>query len=149
MATSQADFHEDVIALPPTSPREDLRLALADPLTASSLAGVWWPQSHDLATEVADLVDHFPGDTQVMRVLFSRPDWSETPRSVNVGRGRLKVGSFPHDDTHLVILTMSDRTRSYLLVVPPEDAHGAEVMAHGLAGQDYRDAAAWLSVAGT
>jgi hypothetical protein len=84
------------------------------------LDGGWWPRSRHLAQELADLVDHFPARRgRITRALFSPPDWDPAPRRVPVRGGYVRVGSFPRDDTHLIHLTMSDRTVLQLLVVPP------------------------------
>src|SRR5690349_425847 len=82
-----------------------LRLHLAPDSSDSLLDGAWWPHSHDLETELADLVDHFPPEVgRVSRVLFSRPDWQTHPRHIQVERGMMKTGSFPSDDSHVVLL---------------------------------------------
>ena len=70
-----------------------------------------------------DLVDHFPHLVgRPSRLLFSRPDWEdggEPPvRRLPVASGVVKVGSFPGDDTHEMVLVMSSRERLRLLVVP-------------------------------
>jgi hypothetical protein len=84
------------------------------------LDGAWWPQSRDLAVEVADLVDHFPlAYGRVVRALYSPPDWDSRPRRIPASGRDVKVGCFPRDDTHQIDLTMSDRTVLRMLVVPP------------------------------
>lgn len=84
------------------------------------LDGGWWPQSRDLALELADLVDHFPpGLGRIMRAVYSPPDWDTAPRRIATSHGYVKVGSFPRDDTHLVYLKTSDRKVLRILVVPP------------------------------
>lgn len=115
MTTSNSPTHR-----PATGTRAPLRVRLADPDPRNTLDGGWWPQSRDLAVELADLVDHFPGDgARIARALFSPPDWEPAPRRIPVARGYIKAGSFPADDTHLLTLAMSDRTRLRILVVPP------------------------------
>ncbi len=85
------------------------------------LDGGWWPQSRDLTVELADLVNHFPAKLgRIVRVLFSPPDWDDAPKRVPTARGYVKVGFDPHDDTHVVVLTTSDRQELCVLVVPPE-----------------------------
>jgi hypothetical protein len=98
--------------------------------------GAWWPRSRDLNREAADLVDHFPAERgRINRLLFSRPDWDESSkdgrgvRSIAAARGRVKVGSFPSDDTHVMILQLSDGKRLTLLVVPPQHPMGQQAMA--------------------
>lgn len=98
---------------------------------ADRLDGGWWPQSRDLAVELADLVDHFPPECgRVVRALFSPPDWDPAPRRVPVASGYVKVGSFPRDDTHVIVLKTSDRTVLHVLVVPPAFSadQGAEAL---------------------
>jgi len=117
MTTSNGPIHPS--ELPPMG-RGPLRLNMAEHPGKNRLDGAWWPQSRDLAVELADLVDHFPPRFgRVARALFSPPDWDPGPRRVPVAGGYVKVGSFPLDDSHLINLTMSDRTVLHLLVVPP------------------------------
>ncbi|HEU5037652.1 MAG TPA: DUF5994 family protein [Nocardioides sp.] len=111
--------------------RGPLRLRLADHPGEDRLDGGWWPRSRDLGVELADLVEHFPPQLgRIARALFSPPDWDPAPRRIPVGRGYLKVGSFPRDDTHLIILTTTDRTVLHVLVVPPgfTEGQGAEAL---------------------
>jgi hypothetical protein len=59
--------------------------------------------------------------------LFSRPDWDSVAgapsvRKIRAARGMVKVGSFPSDDTHLVVLSMATGDRLRLLVVPHDTA---------------------------
>lgn len=111
--------------------REPLRLRMAESPGRDRLDGGWWPQSRDLAVELADLVDHFPADLgRIVRAGYSPPDWDPAPRRVPVAGGYVKVGSFPRDDTHLINLTISNRTVLRVLVVPPgfSTAQGGEAM---------------------
>jgi len=110
--------------------RGPLRLNMAED-SGKRLDGAWWPQSRDLAVELADLVDHCPPRFgRIVRAVFSPPDWDPGPRRIPVGGGYVKVGSFPRDDSHLIHLTMSDRTVLYVLVVPPgfTDDQGDEAL---------------------
>jgi hypothetical protein len=93
--------------------------------------GAWWPRSRDLQREAADLVDHFPPEGgRISRLLFSRPDWDVPPTAtdgvhkIHAARGWVKTGSFPSDDTNLMILTMSDGRRLKLLVIPHDTPAG-------------------------
>ena len=124
--------------------RMPLRLALADPGAAGSLTGVWWPQSRSIDAEVGDLVDNYPAG-HVSRVLFSRPDWDTHPRSVPLRDRRLKTGSFPSDDTQLIVLTMADFSIKRILVVPPTHPRGDALMQLDLSGRDHHDAQALLA----
>lgn len=111
--------------------RRPLRLRMGRTTGVDRLDGAWWPQSRDLAVELADLVDHFPAEHgRVVRALFSPPDWDPAPRRIPVATGYVKVGSFPRDDTHVIELKTSDRTVLHVLVVPPglTDDQGAEAL---------------------
>lgn len=103
--------------------RVGLRLRISEQPGRDALDGAWWPQSRDLAVELADLVDHFPSEQgRIVRALYSPPDWDSPPRRVPVAGGYVKVGCFPRDDTHVLDLRMSQRARRQalrLLVVPP------------------------------
>lgn len=113
------------------SSRGPLRLRMAARGDGNQVDGGWWPQSRDLAVELADLVDHFPVRLgRIVRALVSPPDWDPAPRRIPVAGGYVKVGSFPRDDTHLIHLRTSDRTMLRVLVVPPDftDDQGAEAL---------------------
>jgi hypothetical protein len=117
MSTSNGPIPTSEIATPTRRP---LRLRMARHPGRSHLDGGWWPQSRELAVEIADLVDHFPAELgRIVRVLASPPDWEPFPRRLPVTGGYVKVGSFPRDDTHLIYLKTSDRTMLRVLVVPP------------------------------
>jgi hypothetical protein len=111
------------------SDRVALRIELRSDPVPGDLDGAWWPQSRDLQVEAADLVDNVPGESlRIQRLLFSRPDWDDAvvdgrgTRRIHARRGPVKVGSFPSDDTHLMILAMAAGHRLRLLVVPSDSA---------------------------
>jgi len=105
----------------PLPARQPLRLRMVEEPGSQPLDGGWWPQSRDLTVELGDLVDNFPAKLgRIVRVLFSPPDWDDAPKRVPTARGYVKVGFDPHDDTHVVVLTTSDRQELCVLVVPPE-----------------------------
>ena len=128
--------------------RVPLRLVLKDSGVVGSLDGIWWPHSRDIAAELRELVNRFPAG-RISRILFSRPDWDTHPRAVQLGGRRMKTGSFPSDDTHLIVLTMADYTVMRLLIVPPDHASGESLMRLDLAGLDHHDARALLSTGGS
>lgn len=108
-----------------------LRLRLAAHLGSNSLDGGWWPRSRDLGTELAELVDQFPAELgRITQVRVSPTDWGTRPRTVQVARGMVRVGSFATDDAHVAHLTTSNRTLLRLLVVPPDltDYQGEEAL---------------------
>lgn len=119
---------------PATSPtghdREPLRLMLSPSTGSGAHDGAWWPQSRDLDLELADLVDNLPtANGRVSRALFSRPDWDGQPRKVAVAGRQVKTGSFPADDTHLIVLRLSSGVQLRLLVVPAGHPAGDQAMA--------------------
>jgi len=97
-----------------------------------TLDGGWWPQSRDLAVELADLVDHFPSALgSVQHAVYSPPDWdSVPPRRVRVRDGWVQIDAVPQDDTHVVLLRTSQRLTLRLLVVPSDFSadQGAEAL---------------------
>ncbi len=102
-----------------------LRLQLSAAPGRDRLDGAWWPYSRDLESEMSDLVQRFPpSQAQISRAVYSRPDWDTAPRKITAGRRVLKVGSFPRDDTHVLIVQLSDGKRLTLLVVPPDFTPG-------------------------
>ena len=105
----------------PISRRDPLRLTLAAQPMPGKLGGAWWPQSRDLAAELADLVDNLPEVRgRILRGLFSRPDWDLTLRKIDIKRGVMKVGSFLSDNTHLMTLDV----RRTITVDPARRAAG-------------------------
>lgn len=124
---------------PSPIPREALRLRLVAEPSLGSPDGAWWPRSRDLQIEAADLVDNFPTAVgRIQRLLFSRPDWDVSTtaragvRSIVAARGRVKVGSFPSDDTHLMIAAMASGQRLRLLVIPSNTSRvEGERLLHG------------------
>jgi hypothetical protein len=112
--------------------RVPLRLELRRVGLPGHVDGAWWPQTRALRVEAADLVDHFPPEVgRVNRLLFSRPDWDDGVvdgrgvRRIQAARGPVKVGSFPRDDTHQMILSMASGRQLRLLVIP-SNAEGSE-----------------------
>ena len=103
-----------------------LRIRMGHGAQSGPLDGAWWPRSRDLQAEVADLVDHFPANTgHITRLVFTRPDWdgqtaTTSAHKIRSARGLVNVGSFPHDDTHRMVLGLSSGARITLMVVPPE-----------------------------
>lgn len=107
-----------------TAVSTDIRIRLDNSFSSGPLDGAWWPRSRNLQDEAAALIDHFPHRVgRISRLLFSRPDWDlvagePSVRKIRAARGMVKVGSFPSDDTHLVVLSMATGDRLRLLVVP-------------------------------
>ncbi len=106
--------------------RVPLRIRLDNSFQSGPVDGAWWPQSRDLQAEAADLVDHLPELVgRVERLLFSRPDWdavagAPSARRIQSHQGPIEVGSFPSDDTHVMVVKMLGGQRLRLLVVPSD-----------------------------
>ena len=84
-------------------------------------AGAWWPESRQLDEELGALVALWPPEHgRIVRVLYSPPDWDDHPRSVAVPGRRIKTGSFPHDDTHQLTLSLLDGQRRAITVIPSD-----------------------------
>lgn len=134
--------------VPLTATRLPLRLRVSPHPRSARIDGGWWPQSRDLAIELADLVDHFPSDEgRIVRAVYSAPDWDTRARRIKVARGYVKAGSFPGDDTHVLHVRTSNRTALDLLVVPPglSDAQGEEAMLAAATPGNSRTAVALLA----
>ena len=120
MTTSQQDH---------SATRPDLRLLLTPTPATGPVDGGWWPRSRDIDVELRELVDQLPADVgRVSRALYSPPDWDASPRSVRVEHGWVKTGSFPRDDTHLMVLRLSRQSSIQLLVVPPDHPEGQDAL---------------------
>jgi hypothetical protein len=101
--------------------RVPLRLRLSDPERPHPLDGGWWPQSRNLTAELADLVNNFPPErARIVRALYSPPDWPDAPKRVPTARGYIETGFSKGDDSHVMMLTTSDRRKLCLVVIPPE-----------------------------
>ena len=102
--------------------KHPLRLQLSTSIGRGALDGAWWPYSRDLAVEAVELVDHFPaGFDRICHVAYSTPDWDVGRRRLTATKGIVRLGSFPHDDTHRVILVGVSASAGeilQLLVVP-------------------------------
>jgi hypothetical protein len=111
---------------PAAAQRVALRICVDNDYRSGPVDGAWWPQSRDLQAESIDLVENFPHHLGRIRgLLYSPPDWDvvEFPpgaRHIRTRRGFVEVGSFPSDDTHLMIVTMRSGQRHRLLVIPTD-----------------------------
>jgi hypothetical protein len=112
------------------------RLALSDSFGLGPLDGAWWPRSRDLQAEVSALVDQYPKERgHIDRLLYSRPDWDSTPRKITAERGFVKLGGFPEDDSHLMVISLSSAKRVRLLVIPFDtDPTRAEALLRAASG---------------
>jgi hypothetical protein len=106
---------------PTTPPAAPSRFSLRPTFDRRFPDGAWWPESRRLDGELDELFALWPPDRgRIIRVLYSPPDWEDRPRSVAVPGRRVKTGSFPHDDTHQLTLSMMDGERRSITVIPPD-----------------------------
>ena len=114
-----------------TATREPLRLVLGDPSDTSRLDGAWWPQSHDLAVEFADLAENLPDRFgRIVNVAHSKSGWDPSPTWLPADRGRLvRARTFIGTaDPDRVLLRLENHRSLDIMVVPPEfDAESASV----------------------
>ena len=107
-----------------------------------SADGAWWPASRSLTDELPAFFAAWPPERgRIYRILYSPPDWDDRPHSVPVSGRRVKTGSFPRDDTHVLTVTLSDRTQRIITVIAPDtspDEAGRIIGDVGAA--DHRDA---------
>ena len=61
-----------------------------------------------------------PVERRITRVLDSPRDWQDHPRSVQVSGWRVKTGAFPRDDTNALGLSLLNRRRRWITVIPAE-----------------------------
>lgn len=116
------------------APRTPARFALRPVFDRRSPDGAWWPENRRLGDQLGELFALWPaGRGSIIRVLYSPPDWEDRPRSVAVPGRRIKTGSFPHDDTHQLTLSMFDGERRSITVIPPDTpAQDAEAALTGV-----------------
>ncbi len=82
--------------------------------------GAWWPRSRSLAHELAGFFEAWPPERgRIQRILYSSPDWDDHPHSVTVPGRRVKTGTFPREDTHVLTVSMADRSDHVITVVDP------------------------------
>jgi hypothetical protein len=98
-----------------------LRFALRPDSDRQLPDGAWWPESRRLGDQLGHLFALWPLEAgRITRVLYSPPDWEDHPRSVSVPGRWVKTGSFPHDDTRRLTLSLRDGRRRSITVIPPD-----------------------------
>jgi hypothetical protein len=104
-----------------------VRLSVKTTLGEGRLDGAWWPRSRDLTVELQALADQWPQEFgRIARVLYSDADWENPPRRIYAQQAIVPAASFPHEDTHELILTLAGNRRRVQLLVIPADATAAE-----------------------
>jgi hypothetical protein len=125
---------------PTPAERVPLRLHLDNSFQSGPLDGAWWPQSRDSSNR-----GRRPRGSLSRS---GRPGLAAAVLRSRLGRGQrcpehppdpgraVKVGSFPSDDTHVMIVTMSSGQRLRLLVVPADTEPGLASRAMQQAADD-------------
>lgn len=99
----------------------DTRFALRPASSRRRPDGAWWPENRRLSDQLGSLFASWPPDRgRIIRVLYSPPDWDDHPRSVAVPGRRVKTGSFPGDDTHVLTMSLLDGSRRWISVIAPD-----------------------------
>jgi hypothetical protein len=121
--------HGTMTLTPETAPRAPIRLVLSDSVNTGRLDGAWWPQSHDLVVEFADLAENLPDRFgRIINIAHSKSGWDPSPTWLPVGRGQLvRTRAFLGTaDPNRVLLRLDNHRSIDLMVVPPElDAESA------------------------
>lgn len=88
----------------------------------SAFDGAWFPRSHDLATELPELIAELERrDVQVERFTYALDGWRPVARKIVVNGRIVRAGGFRSMNPLVVCLTWDGGTRrADLLVVPPE-----------------------------
>ncbi|WP_007514003.1 DUF5994 family protein [Pseudofrankia saprophytica] len=131
----------------------ELRLSLAPARGRESFDGAWWPRTWHLASELPPLVAALSATGEAPgRMSVNGDIWTDIPRVLpRPGRPPLRISWFRALDPHTVTLGGANRTRLFLLVIPPDAAPeaGEEVLQmaatgrlSGPAGQILRHAGA-------
>lgn len=114
-------------------------------------SGAWWPESRSLTDQLGGLFQAWPDEQgRIIRVLYSPPDWDDHPHAVEVPGRRIKTGSFPHDDTHELILSLLDGRRRTITVIPPGTSakRAGEILEGFRAGQGRAEQPVWENEGG-
>jgi hypothetical protein len=88
----------------------------------SAFDGAWFPRSHDLATEVPELIAELDRrGVRVERFTYALDAWAPVPRKIVVNGRTVRTGGFRSMNPLVVCLTWAGGVRrADLLVVPPE-----------------------------
>lgn len=132
-----------------TSP-EATRLALRPSSNLQPPHGAWWPETRSLSDQLSHLFDLWPpSEGRIARILYSPPDWDDHPHSVQVTDRKIKTGSFPRDDTHLLTLVLNNGMRRTITVIPPQTARGkAQDLLDEVASDGPESAVEWENEGG-
>lgn len=120
--------------------------------SAPEADGAWWPRSRSLTVELRGFVDAWPAERgRIQRILHSSLDWDDHPHSVPVAGRRIKTGTFPRDDTHVLTVCMANRTDHIVSVIDPGTPTGAarRALLAFTAGETDDDLSRWSDEGGS
>lgn len=106
---------------PTTTTPGALRLTMRPAAAPDSLvAGAWWPWSTDPDAEFPALIAAMAPRGAVCRISYHLGTWDRTARRMAVGDVVVRMEGFRAMQPDTVTLIGPDRTRTELLVVPPD-----------------------------
>jgi hypothetical protein len=89
---------------------------------------MWWPRNRQLGDQLPELFDLWPSEQGgIGRILYSRPDWDDSPQFIRVHGRQVKADSVPHDKTHELTLILADGTPRTIKVIRPSMSPGEAV----------------------
>ena len=127
--------------VPRSSPEHTPRLRLKPKGRVSGYVdGAWWPQSADLTAELPDLLSVLSvRQGPIERVMFNVNEWAISPAKLFTGRRDVRLDGYLHQPLNTVEVIGVNRSRTALLVVPP-DADPDEAHATLMAAATPNDA---------
>jgi hypothetical protein len=122
-----------------------LRLKPRSNIATGYVDGGWWPESHDLQTELPGLVGLLADRLgSVERVSYHLGDWEDGPQKIRVDGRVVRLSGFRWQTAGTVDV-LGPRNQLTLLVVPPEaTSQAAQHVLDTAGGQDNADSVASL-----
>ena len=90
--------------------------------------GAWWPHGDDLTAELPDLLAVLSVRLgPIERVMFNVNEWAMSPAKLSTGARDVRLDGYHHQPVNTVEVIGVNRSRTALLVVPPnadpDEAH--------------------------
>lgn len=118
----------------PDEPR--LSLDSVTPLQ-DGINGGWWPRSRDAGAELPALIAELNTRAgRVSRVALQADAFGNIPHQLTAGGHKVRVAWFRYMNPLTISVTMADRHRLTLLVIPPQASQVAAAKALSLAAAD-------------
>jgi len=105
-----------------SSPEHTPRLRLKPKARISGYVdGAWWPHSDDLTAELPDLLAVLSVRLgPIERVMFNVNEWATSPAKLSTGSRDVRLDGYQHQPINTVEVIGVNRSRTALLVVPPD-----------------------------